>query len=605
MKADTQPTGMSTEQRKVRSRDAARCRRSQETEVFYELAHSLPLPRRVASHLDKAAIMRVALSYLRMRHILATGDAPAEVHSNMEEEMELEEKAMDELYQHVLDGFIMVLSEDGDIVFLSESVNKYLGITQLELLGQSAFDFVHACDQEELRDILTARPVSFKKGHGDRHTERNFFLRMKSTLTNRGRTVNIKSATWKVLHCTGHMQTFRGEGEGAPPPGNYLTLLCEPIPHPSSVEFPLDGSTFVTRHNMDLTFTQCDGRVTELVGYEPEEMLGRSFFEYFHALDFEHVTKSFHTLLSKGQVCTKHYRFLARRGGYVWVETKATVIYNSRTSQPEAIVCLHFILSGVEQADVVFSAEQTRPVLPLATKVKMEQNSSLGELYQCLKNNPEELVKLAPTAGDTVLLLKGEVDLSFSRPESPEELPNFPKQLCSPELRQLLSPIFDEPSSPAPRLSPVNDMPMETGDVESFFATKPDVPSVPTFTKIVDDMDLDMLAPYISMDDDFQLTSLAHFTDADSSLSPPRSPLATPRKRPLEADDDMVPSWQKRLKKSTIEDELLLTHSLLDSLMDSDGSDELELLSRQQSKLLTDRDPLLGSTPGLCDSMAL
>lgn len=64
---------MSSEQRKVRSRDAARCRRSQETEVFYELAHSLPLPRRIASHLDKAAIMRVTLSYLRMRRVLATG----------------------------------------------------------------------------------------------------------------------------------------------------------------------------------------------------------------------------------------------------------------------------------------------------------------------------------------------------------------------------------------------------------------------------------------------------------------------------------------------------------------------------------------------------
>lgn len=28
----------------------------------------------------------------------------------------------------------------------------------------------------------------------------NFFLRMKSTLTSRGRTVNIKSAEWKVQH---------------------------------------------------------------------------------------------------------------------------------------------------------------------------------------------------------------------------------------------------------------------------------------------------------------------------------------------------------------------------------------------------------------------
>lgn len=63
----------SLEQRKVRSRDAARCRRSQETEVFYELAHSLPLPRRITSHLDKAAIMRVTLSYLRMNRLIQSG----------------------------------------------------------------------------------------------------------------------------------------------------------------------------------------------------------------------------------------------------------------------------------------------------------------------------------------------------------------------------------------------------------------------------------------------------------------------------------------------------------------------------------------------------
>ena len=49
-------------------------------------------------------------------------------------------------------------------------------------------------------------------------------------------------------------------------------------------------------------------------------------------------------VLSKGQVCTSQYRFLAKKGGFVWAETQATVLYNSRTSQPEAVVCLNFIL---------------------------------------------------------------------------------------------------------------------------------------------------------------------------------------------------------------------------------------------------------------------
>lgn len=63
----------SSERRKEKSRDAARCRRSKETEVFYDLAHQLPLPHSVSSHLDKASIMRLAISFLRTRKLLATG----------------------------------------------------------------------------------------------------------------------------------------------------------------------------------------------------------------------------------------------------------------------------------------------------------------------------------------------------------------------------------------------------------------------------------------------------------------------------------------------------------------------------------------------------
>lgn len=62
----------SSERRKEKSRDAARCRRSKETEVFYDLAHQLPLPHSVSAHLDKASIMRLAISFLRTRKLLDT-----------------------------------------------------------------------------------------------------------------------------------------------------------------------------------------------------------------------------------------------------------------------------------------------------------------------------------------------------------------------------------------------------------------------------------------------------------------------------------------------------------------------------------------------------
>lgn len=64
---------VSSERRKEKSRDAARSRRGKESEVFYELAKELPLPHSLTSNLDKASVMRLALSYLRLRKLLGTG----------------------------------------------------------------------------------------------------------------------------------------------------------------------------------------------------------------------------------------------------------------------------------------------------------------------------------------------------------------------------------------------------------------------------------------------------------------------------------------------------------------------------------------------------
>ena len=40
----------------------------------------------------------------------------------------------------------------------------------------------------------------------------------------------------------------------------YLVAVGEPIPHPSDIEIPLDCNTFLSKHNMDMTFTYCDER---------------------------------------------------------------------------------------------------------------------------------------------------------------------------------------------------------------------------------------------------------------------------------------------------------------------------------------------------------
>ena len=62
--------------RKEKSRDAARSRRGKENFEFYELAKLLPLPAAITSQLDKASIIRLTISYLKLRQFSSQGDPP-------------------------------------------------------------------------------------------------------------------------------------------------------------------------------------------------------------------------------------------------------------------------------------------------------------------------------------------------------------------------------------------------------------------------------------------------------------------------------------------------------------------------------------------------
>lgn len=110
-----------------------------------------------------------------------------------------------------IEGFLLVLSPEGDFVYLSENVSEYLGITQvlrlsrrlncrcamtlclqIDLMGQNIYEYSHPCDHEEIREILSSRTQK------ESEVPKSVFLRLKCTLTSKGRSVNLKSATYKV-----------------------------------------------------------------------------------------------------------------------------------------------------------------------------------------------------------------------------------------------------------------------------------------------------------------------------------------------------------------------------------------------------------------------
>lgn len=66
-------------------------------------------------------------------------------------------------------------------------------IFQIDLLGQNVYEYSHPCDHEEIREVLSS------KTQEDSDSPKSIFIRLKCTLTSKGRSVNLKSATFKVL----------------------------------------------------------------------------------------------------------------------------------------------------------------------------------------------------------------------------------------------------------------------------------------------------------------------------------------------------------------------------------------------------------------------
>lgn len=95
---------------------------------------------------------------------------------------------------------------------------------------------------------------------------------------------------------------------------------------------------------MHATFSTCVSLIT-LVSIPPHTFCSWIYFRHVPFINL--VLLIFPTLVAvlfKGQVTTKYYRFLTRDGGWVWMQSYATIVHNSRSSRPHCIVAVNFVL---------------------------------------------------------------------------------------------------------------------------------------------------------------------------------------------------------------------------------------------------------------------
>ncbi|KAM9294272.1 neuronal PAS domain-containing protein 3 isoform 2-T2 [Gastrophryne carolinensis] len=413
--------------RKEKSRDAARSRRGKENFEFYELAKLLPLPAAITSQLDKASIIRLTISYLKMRDFANQGDPPWNLRMEgpppntsvkvigSQRRRSPSSVATDVFESHLgshilqsLDGFVFALNQEGKFLYISETVSIYLGLSQVELTGSSMFDYVHPGDHVETAEQLgmklppgrgllsqsanedgassassssqseTPEPVDSSSPGilpQDTSLERSFFIRMKSTLTKRG--VHIKSSGYKVIHVTGRLRLRVSLSHGRNGPGQVmgLVVVAHALPPPTINEVRIDCHMFVTRVNMDLNIIYCENRISDYMDLSAVDLMGKRCYHFIHAEDVEGIRHSHLDLLNKGQCVTKYYRWMQKNGGYIWVQSCATISINTKNANERNIIWVNYILSLQEYKDIPMDIAQL-PHLPEKTSESSETSDS-------------------------------------------------------------------------------------------------------------------------------------------------------------------------------------------------------------------------------------
>ncbi|XP_063102706.1 neuronal PAS domain-containing protein 3 isoform X14 [Cavia porcellus] len=381
--------------RKEKSRDAARSRRGKENFEFYELAKLLPLPAAITSQLDKASIIRLTISYLKMRDFANQGDPPW----NLRMEGPPPNTSVKGAQRRRSPSALAI-----------EVFEAHLGshILQVELTGSSVFDYVHPGDHVEMAEQLgmklppgrgllsqgtaedgassassssqseTPEPVESTSPSlltTDNTLERSFFIRMKSTLTKRG--VHIKSSGYKVIHITGRLRLRVSLSHGRTVPSQImgLVVVAHALPPPTINEVRIDCHMFVTRVNMDLNIIYCENRISDYMDLTPVDIVGKRCYHFIHAEDVEGIRHSHLDLLNKGQCVTKYYRWMQKNGGYIWIQSSATIAINAKNANEKNIIWVNYLLSNPEYKDTPMDIAQL-PHLPEKTSESSETSDS-------------------------------------------------------------------------------------------------------------------------------------------------------------------------------------------------------------------------------------
>ncbi|KAK1327747.1 hypothetical protein QTO34_012653 [Cnephaeus nilssonii] len=380
-----------------------RRRRNKMTQYITELSDMVPTCSALARKPDKLTILRMAVSH--MKSMRGTGNKSTD---GAYKPSFLTEQELKHLILEAADGFLFVVAaETGRVIYVSDSVTPVLNQPQSEWFGSTLYEQVHPDDVEKLREQLctsensmTGRILDLKTGTVKKEgqqssmrmcmgSRRSFICRMRcgnapldhlplsriTTMRKRFRNglgpVKEGEAQYAVVHCTGYIKAWPPAGMTIPEEdaevgqGSKYCLVAIGRLQVTSSPVCVDMSgmavptEFLSRHNADGVITFVDPRCISVIGYQPQDLLGKDILEFCHSEDQSHLRESFQQVVKlKGQVLSVMYRFRTKNREWLLLRTSSFTFQNPYSDEIEYLICTNTNVKQLQQQQAELEVHQ-------------------------------------------------------------------------------------------------------------------------------------------------------------------------------------------------------------------------------------------------------
>ncbi|KAK3527453.1 hypothetical protein QTP86_023065 [Hemibagrus guttatus] len=314
--------------------------------------------------MDKSTILQRTINFLQKQKEITAQTETCEIQQDWKPSF-LSNEEFTQLMLEALDGFLIALRLDGNIIYVSDSVSSLIGHLPSDMVDQNILNFLPEREHAEVYKLLSAHllmsdPISTDYLEGN-ETHVEFCCHLV-----RGNIDPKDTPTYEYVKFAGDFKyqntvpasSCNGYEPMFPRPlqtsveeqmclvatvrlvtPQFLKDLC-------SVEDPCDE--FTSRHSLEWKFLFLDHRASPIIGYLPFEVLGTSGYDYYHVDDLELIAQCHKQLMQCGKGKSCYYRFLTKGQQWIWLQTHYYITYHQWNSKPEFIVCTHTVVSYAE-----------------------------------------------------------------------------------------------------------------------------------------------------------------------------------------------------------------------------------------------------------------